>query len=303
MPRVRHPSCRYLARASVLSLLVQLAHATAGYAQAQKHELPQLPAELRKVTNLELAAPRMRAMVFRRELVVGAAPVNPARGGVVVSLSVRMGSRVPRFVLASRRTDDGTPGETNETDSYQVPPQITDYFNAQAARQIETLDRACTLSEGQKAKLSLAAKGDLNRIAREARLWHEKFGGKSALNAEGGREAAEMLDNLNVALAEGISRDKSFFGMVLQNSLSKAQAEIYALEQFRAQIALWKLKPMSSEQADKLVGLMLEKHQANAHAPLICAPDYCASLVNSLRIEQLDKELDKQILESIGRLR
>jgi hypothetical protein len=111
--------------------------------------------------------------------------------------------------------------------------------------QLAEIDRVCKLSESQKQKLQLAARGDLQRLLSEAAIFRLKYdklmkGQKgndpNAFN-EVWQQMHEELQPLQMRMMRGLTSDpKSLFMKVLPKTLTAEQQQAYdvvALERLR----------------------------------------------------------------------
>ncbi|MCA9160342.1 MAG: hypothetical protein KDA72_18545, partial [Planctomycetales bacterium] len=155
-------------------------------------------------------------------------PVKFRPGDVVRSISIRVTTGQPRFVVASRVVEEGD----TLSIPLEPPPEIVDYYERTATQQIEDIDRVCRLGERQKAKLKLAALGDMSRIARESREVREKHSGIAIRNQRDANSAFDDVALVNVHLNEGVLREGSMFLMVLKSLLTPGQTEQLAQANF-----------------------------------------------------------------------
>ncbi len=223
---------------------------------------------------------------------------RPIGGDFRLSLAARVNLSKARFILTSKVV---SADETNTAD-FEIPPEIEDFFRRSAQEKIDKIDKLCDLDAKQRAKLSLAARGDFSRLVREAREWHEKYAGVSAQNAQLVRAAVSDLAIINAQLNDGLPRDNSMFFLVLKNLLSTGQKSNLLKSRFSEQIELWRLA-LSLEQKQQLIDLMLTAQAGVVNPPILWEASHCAALLQKLERESLSKFLDDNQLSELQRIR
>lgn len=209
------------------------------------------------------------------------------------SISLRGEASQLQFVPTFRVVEDG--------DLPNVPlepsPKIVRYFEAAAKQQIAEIDRACQLDERQKAKLKLAAMGDMSRFARETRETQEKYIGFTALKQPPQGEFAEDIRQLNTHLSEGVLREGAMFLMVLKSQLTPDQSQRLAREGFdiMCKNQAW-AEDLSDEAREQLWALMQSQNEQCDEQPVLWTLDHCQKLVKELPDDDLAELLDSSQL-------
>lgn len=98
----------------------------------------------------------------------------------------------------------------------------------QVVLKVDQVDAACSLSEAQKRKLTLACKGDVDRFFRDIKSAREKTSGVKPQNANGIQEAWAEIRPLATRLQEGLFNEGSLFSKVLAQTLDDRQASEYS---------------------------------------------------------------------------
>lgn len=217
----------------------------------------------------------------------------PIPGEVVRSISIRVTAGQPRFVVAARVVEEadevGLQKESAEVHStsvpFESPPEIVDYFKRTAQQQIADIDRICELSEQQKAKLELAAMGDMSRLVRESREVREKYSGRPLHNQHHNMAVFEDVAVINRRLSEGVLRDGSMFLMVLKSLLAPTQVSQLAQAKFGELTIAWPML-LPDDQLHQLWQLVLRTHDGDS-PPLLWAPKQCRTLVSKLPRQEL----------------
>jgi hypothetical protein len=228
---------------------------------------------------------------------IPAMPLRPALpiGDLLLSMSVRDGGDHPRFVLTLIRSEtlETILSEMQER-GFETPPEVSDFFQAEAQQQIDLLKQSCTLTEQQTSKLRLAAAGEVNRISREAREWCDKYRGISSNNNQLElREAMTAMGALNDQLSQGLFREGSLFSSVLQTTLSDEQKREIAHQQFDSYLRNRGLE-FTPEQREQLTGLFMHQHYRQKKPPVLWSSDYCLPLLLRINPAALVLFLDEQ---------
>ncbi len=225
---------------------------------------------------------------------VGQEARQPARfhqDVVVRSISLRVTAGQPRFVVAARLLEEG--------EIYSVPLEppleIVDYFERTATQEIDDIDRVCRLDERQKAKLRLAAMGDMSRIARESREVREMHSG---IAIREGKSAYDDVAQVNVHLSEGVLREGSMFLRVLKSQLSSEQSEQLAKANFAKLTEPWPVE-LSVAERNELWQLVLSKNDRAEEPLILWVPNECRALVARLPSAELADFLDDSQIAAI----
>ncbi|MEX2139254.1 MAG: hypothetical protein WD894_08340 [Pirellulales bacterium] len=138
--------------------------------------------------------------------------------------------------------------------------------------QIDELHRVCELTDAQKRKLSLAARGDIRQFFEQVEAIREKFGAlQNDANAFNG--IWQEIQPLQQKLSRGLFGETSFFAKTLRKTLTpeqtvkyKANVEERRKYRYRAMVevgvtTLENSVPLRHEQHTALVKLLLEKTQ------------------------------------------
>lgn len=217
-----------------------------------------------------------------------------AVGDVQLSIALRVKKGVPRFVPAGRIVEDGD----QPTLPLQPPPEIVEYFSQTADRQIAEIDHVCPLDERLKAKLKLAAMGDMSRLAREARELQAKYSSVSFRNQGEVLAAAGELGMINLHLREAILRDGSMFLMVLKGMLSDQQLETVRRARFLDQLAEWQLN-LSDSQSEQLWQRICQKNVREVEDRVMWNEQQCQKLLNSISHDELVTFLERVQIEHL----
>ncbi|MEO8272275.1 MAG: hypothetical protein ABI557_21380 [Aureliella sp.] len=235
-------------------------------------------------------------------LIVACAALSPGQevrqpifrqGMIARSISIRVTAGQPRYVVASRALEEG------ETFSVPLEPpaEIVDYFQRTATQQIEDIDRICQLDKRQKAKLNLAALGDMSRIARESREVREMHSGVVRRDPD---TACDDVALVNVHLQNGVLRDGSMFLMVLKSLLTPKQTEQLAQAKFSELSEPWPVE-LSNAERDQLWQLVLKANDRVADPPILWIPNECRSLVAKLPSAELAGFLNATQIDALQR--
>ncbi len=229
---------------------------------------------------MPLTAQEVRQPIFRQ-------------GVVARSISIRVTAGQPRYVVASRILEEG--------DSFSIPleppAEIVDYFERIATQQIDDIDRVCRLDKRQKAKLMLAAMGDMSRIARESREVQEMHSGILRRDPD---TAFDDVALVNVHLQNGVLRDGSMFLMVLKSLLTPKQTEQLAQAKFTELSEPWPVE-LSNVERDQLWQLVLTTNDRVAEPPILWIPNECRSLVAKLSSTELAGFLNASQIDALNR--
>ncbi|MCC7338668.1 MAG: hypothetical protein IT422_26535 [Pirellulaceae bacterium] len=223
-------------------------------------------------------------------------PVKLRPGEVVRSISIRVTTGQPRFVVASRVVEEGE----SLSVPLEPPAEIVDYYERTATQQIEDIDRVCRLDERQKAKLKLAALGDMSRIARESREVREKHSGIAIRNLRDAKSAFDDVALVNVHLNEGVLRDGSMFLMVLKSLLTPEQTEQLAQANFGKLTLPWPVE-LSDVQRSQLWRLVMATNDRHTEPPILWEPNDCRLLVAQLPSSELAGFLNESQIDALQR--
>ncbi len=261
----------------------------------QPSERPRLPAQFQQLTQAKqiqqaLQPPPVNvANVFER----------PAVGEPQLLLSIRIRTGVPQFVLSATRSQRGSiDGESG----YQLPTEVVDFFDRTVLDKISSIDDWCELTDQQKTKLSWAGKGELNRLAREANEWRERYSGATAHDAGIVRAAVVEVADLNSQLSDFSVRGNSLFCLVLSNLLSQEQKSRLQRSQLLAHLQSWRL-PLTAAEQQRLLELMLVQEKTRVDPPVLWEPQYSAELIQRLDRDKLQEFLTETQLAALQRLR
>lgn len=216
----------------------------------------------------------------------------PAAGEVVVSVSIRVTDGRPRFVVAGRVVEEAVEagGAEKVAASYlsvprESPPEIVEYFKANARQHIADIERVCGLTEQQQAKLELAAMGDMSQLVRESRQVREKHAGMPLRNQHHNLAAFEDVATVNTHLSQGVLRNDSMFLRVLKSLLTPTQMSQLAEAKFVELTTDWTIE-LTDEQQLQLWRLVL-RHNAPKPPPLLWSTKHCRAVVAELPRQEL----------------
>lgn len=230
----------------------------------------------------------------------------PMPGEVVRSISIRVTDGQPRFVVAARvveEVDEHGPHDAHhEHASYLVPleppPEIVEYFKRTAQETIAEIDRQCGLSEQQKAKLELAAMGDMSRLVRESRDMRQQYSGVALHNQHRNLTVLKDVAQINTRLSEGVLRDGSMFLRVLRSLLTAGQLSQLAEARFFEQSTAWPIE-LSDDQRLQLWRLVQRTHAPHA-PPLLWSSKHCRTLLAELPRRELVSFLGEAKAETLA---
>lgn len=224
---------------------------------------------------------------------------RPRGGGVRLSIAVRRSaSQQPRYVVAYRVVEEG---ESAPPLARETPAEIVEYYQSEAQSAIAQLDALCPLDDALRAKLTLAAMGDMSHLTREAREVQSRFAGVSPGDQAELLAVSAELNRLNDRLRAGLLQPESMFLRVLASSLSAQQRDALLRAQFSRQLDEWSLK-LDAGQRERLLELMLEASQEVVEPLMWWEPAACAALVPRIDRRELIKILEPFQLQRLQRL-
>ncbi len=143
-------------------------------------------------------------------------------------------------------------------------------IEAQASLQLEAIDAICDLTDAQKAKLQLAARGDMKRLLDEIDVVRQRFM-KARLDQNAFNQVWQDIQPLKARLNVGPYDENSLFFKVVKQTLDSEQTAKYEQAELKrrefhyaATVALFlamleKENPLSHEQRQRFQKLLIEE--------------------------------------------
>lgn len=150
-------------------------------------------------------------------------------------------------------------------------------LEAQSKMQLAEIERCCQLTDEQKARLELAARGDFQRFNERVEAIRRKFAGTNLNDGEKVNQLWQEIEPLQTRQARGITGPETLLAKSVRRTLDKEQAaRLDAGQQERRKfhyeaaigIALHTLDQTSAitqEQREKLTKLLLEMPPPRVH--------------------------------------
>lgn len=138
------------------------------------------------------------------------------------------------------------------------------------ATQVESVARACTLSDAQKRKLELAGRGDVKRFSRSVDQVKEKFR-QVGQDQQKFNDIAREVFPLQLKMQTGVFGESSLYRKILKQTLDREQSDRYEQQErqrrkfryeARIELVLSNLEaaiPLRAEQRQQLVKLLVDE--------------------------------------------
>jgi hypothetical protein len=148
--------------------------------------------------------------------------------------------------------------------------QIEHTFESLLALQVESVTRACELSDAQRAKLELAGRGDMKRFSRSLEQLKEKFR-QVGQDQQKFNEIAQQVFPLQMKMQTGIFGDSSLYRKIVKQTLNPEQSVLYEQQERQRRMFRYEAKielvmsnlettiPLRAEQRQRLVKLLLDE--------------------------------------------
>ncbi len=155
----------------------------------------------------------------------------------------------------------------------KTPAQVEQMLMSKATVRLDSVELTYELSEAQRKKLELAARGDVKRFLRQANEVRDKFG-KVRNNQQEFHNVIQAVQPLQARMNGSFFDDKSLLEKVLRSALSGEQSGKYKQQQLerrrfnyeaKIELSLVMLEtgiPLREQQRQRIVKLLLDETEA-----------------------------------------